>query len=150
MATILDVLNNFKRLKLRNQVKRMVESDFNEQIIALNQRQLYAQSVDSNGEPLSFYKSVSYSLEKEKRNPLPGFGRPDLYDTGSFFRNFVVRSSNSLFTITSTDSKTNKLTAKYGKDIFGLTKESKEEFTKTTLYRGIERYIESTTGIKML
>lgn len=148
-TTLPDMLAKFKRLNLRNEVKRQVQQDYSGELIALNQRQLFAQSVDSNNIPLRFYNSNFYAFEKEKRNPLPGFGRPDLYDTGAFYRAFVVRVNSNFYTIASTDKKTNLLTEKYGKDIFGLTEESKKEFVEGSLYTGIKRYVESITGLTL-
>ena len=147
MTTINEMYNRWRKLQLRKQVPIIIEQT-KENIIALNQRQLYNRSEDSEGNPLRFYSSNSYAFEKEQKNPLPGFGRPDLYDTGSFYRQFVVRVSPTFYEITSKDSKTNKLTKKYGKDVFGLQKESKAEYVNDTLFVGIKRYVEHKTGLQ--
>lgn len=139
----------FKGLNLRKQVPIIIEQT-KEEIIALNQRQLYNRSEDSEGQPLRFYASNAYAFAKEKRNSAPGFGRPDLYDTGSFYRQFVVKVSPTFYTVNSTDSKTKKLTAKYGRDIFGLSKESKAQYANEVLFTGIKRYVEQTTGLRFV
>lgn len=148
-VTLPDMLAKFKRLNLRNEVKRQLQQDYSNEIISLNQRQLYAESIDSLGIPLRFYNSNSYAFEKEKQNPLPGFGRPDLYQTGDFYKAFVVRVKGNFYEITSTDGKTKSLTEKYGKDLFGLTEQSKKEFVEGSLYTGIKQYVESITGLTL-
>jgi len=147
MTTIAEMYNNWKRVNLRKQVPIIIEQN-KQELIDLNQSQVYQSSEDSFGEPLRFYSSNSYAFEKEKQNAAPGFGRPDLYLTGAFYRAFVVKVSPRFYEINSKDTKTKKLKSKYGEDIFGLTDENKGKFANETLFVGIRSYIESTTGVK--
>lgn len=147
MTTISEAYENVKRLQLRKQVPIILEQS-KEEIIALNQRQLYNNSEDSEGTPLRLYSSAGYSFEKEKRNPNPGYGRPDLFLHGDFYRGFKVTITPEFYIINSTDSKTKKLIAKYGEDIFGLTKESKTELVEERLRKGLANHIYTTTGLE--
>lgn len=146
MTTISDMLDSFKRLNLRKQVPIIIEQT-KEEIITLNQRQLYNNSEDAKGVPLRFYASNSYAFEKERRNPNPGFGRPDLFLSGAFYRGFYISVTNSTYDIYSRDSKTGKLVAKYGEDIFGMTDDSQQQYVEETLYNGLSKYIEQITGV---
>lgn len=148
MTTIAEMYNRVKRLDLRKQVPILIEQSGDE-IIALNQRQLYNNSEDSEGVPLRFYANNGYAFYKERLNSNPGFGKPDLYLTGAFYRGFYLSVTNSTYSINSRDSKTGKLEAKYGK-VFGLNSESKAEYVQRTLFIGIRKYIEGTTGVQMV
>jgi len=100
-------------------------------IINLNQEQLLGTGTDKFGKQLKRYRSKSYAIRKNKRNPLPGLGVPDLYDTGASFEGMKIDIvDENKYSITSTDSKTKDLEKKYGKDILGLSVESKTEMIK--------------------
>lgn len=98
-------------------------------IIFLNQYRLFNESEDTDGEPLEFYRSVAYSILKNQRNPSPGFGRPDLYDTGSFYRDFNLTVTDDEFEVDSNDEKSEMLKDKYGDKIFGLSESDMETFS---------------------
>lgn len=98
-------------------------------IITINQARLFNESEDTDGEPLEFYKSISYSIAKNEINPNPGFGRPDLYDTGSFYRDFNLTVTKDEFEVDSSDEKSNMLKNKYGDKIFGLSDSDLEMFS---------------------
>lgn len=146
MTTIAEMYNNFKRVNLRKQVPIILEQN-KEELIALNQRQLYIKSQDSEEEPLQFYRSNGYADLKHRLNSSPGFGRPDLFLTGAFYKGFTVTVSPTFYIINSNDSKTQKLVAKYGPNIFGLSEESKAQFIEERLRKGIANHIYATTGL---
>lgn len=146
MTTIASMLRKFQSLDLRSEVPRIIEQT-SPIIEKLNKSQLYEHSVDRDGEPLRLYASLSYALEKNRRNPKPGFGRPDLFNEGSFFAQFFTVVGSNTFETSSRDSKTSGLVAKYSADIFGLTKENKSKYANETLFEGIKSYIITKTGV---
>lgn len=100
-------------------------SDTQENIVDLNKVQLF-EGLNSRDEVIGEYlggiygyKNVDYAFEKYSKNPLPGLGNPDLFDTGSFFAGFTISISGKKMDIFSTDSKNDKLFQKYPA-IFGL------------------------------
>jgi len=145
MTTIADMYRRFKSINLRQQVPILIEQDA-DTVTDLNKEQLYERSVDKNGAPLRLYGSVGYSLDKNRINPRPGFGRPDLYLTGAFYRGFNIRVTRNALTITSSDSKTSMLTKKYGQDIFGLDQQSRDKF-RPRLQNNIVKYIRLITKV---
>ena len=85
--------------------------------------------VDSEDDVFGLYASnqgrVSFKgkTKDKKRN-----SRIALFDTGGFYKTFDVKVSNDGFKITANDKKgDDSLTEKYGKEILGLTDESKRE-----------------------
>lgn len=148
MTTIAEMYNRVKRLDLRKQVPILIEQSADE-LIALNQRQLYNKSEDSEGIPLRFYANNGYAFYKEQLNSNPGFGRPDYRLTGAFYRGFYLSVTNSSYSIDSRDSKTAKLEARSPK-VFGLTNDSKSQYVQNTLFIGVKKYIEGITGLQMV
>lgn len=140
MTTIKQMLERVESIQLREAVPVIIE-DTKDEILRLNKLQLYNRGEDRNAQPLRLYGSLSYALEKNKMNPRPGFGRPDLFVTGQFYRGFNVKVSKNAFNVSSTDSKTPELVKKYSEDIFGLTPQSKTEYAKKVVYGRIKSHI---------
>lgn len=108
--------------------------DTKPELLQLNKDQLMNEGVDKNSKKLKSYASNSYAVRKNRMNPFPGLGTPDLYLTGGFQNSFTLRiNSKSSFDIYSTNGKNNDLTKKYGKDIFGLTTDSKTEYQREVM-----------------
>ncbi len=137
--------DRFKSLDLRANIPIMIEQT-QEDVLDLNRAQLYERSVDNTGTPLRLYRSQPYALQKNRRNPKPGFGRPDLYETGAFFRGFYLRVGRNVFTISSRDGKTSDLVKKYTPNIFGLDEKSRTEY-RPIITGAIVRFIKQRTKV---
>lgn len=129
MATIRKYATNFAKIDIPAQLPKLIE-EVAPEAIAYNQQQLYRSSVDRFGKSLKQYQSPSYSLYKYRRNPLPGLGRPDLNLTGTLYRGMYLKVTGRSFYLGSIDSKEPKIEKKYGKDIWGLTKENKARLSR--------------------
>ena len=134
-------------MDLRSQVPIIIELT-SEQIILLNQAQLYQSSIDSLGNNLGGYYFEWYEDLKKGMNPGLG-GLVDLYLTGAFYSGFFVRVEGEEIIIGSTDSKSDDLETKYGKAIFGMTDESKARYSLGVFFTGLRNYIEGITGLTM-
>jgi len=145
MGTISQLLKAVQSVSLETEVPKIIEATSGE-IIALNQGQLYEKSIDSNGLRLALYSSPIYALQKEKQNPLPGFLHPDLKLTGSLYGAMYVEVTPNAFTVGSKDFKEPEIEAKYGKYIWGLTKENKIVYSEI-VYAKIRQYITEKTGL---
>lgn len=146
MSTIQALLDAVRQINLREEVPKIIEQTSYE-ITALNQQQLYS-GLDSKGNKIGKYKSNSYATKKSAKNSKPGFGVPDLFVTGTFYKGMGVVVKGDTFENNSVDIKTSKLIEEYGEGIFGLTDESKAEYAQNTLFEGIKKYITSKTGLK--
>ena len=96
------------------------------QICELNsEQQLYDYGVNALGVEISSYQPYSpFTIGIKKMNGQPS-DRVTLRDTGDFHGSFFVKFGKDGLAIDATDSKRDKLVSKYGKQIFGLTQESK-------------------------
>lgn len=113
------------------------------------------QGKNQNNENFYFYESQPYSLDKEKLNPLPGFGRADFFVTGQFYEGIqmVVNSSQYNFTIFGTDQKTprlEELISNQGGEpdlIYGLDAENTEYLSQEILKPKIIAELKSQLGL---
>lgn len=149
MATIFDM---YERAKAANSNAKGVTvgiiEDHSDVLTDLNKDQL-KRGTDSIGEKIHpMYGSIIYSIEKNNKNPLAGFGTPDLNLTGAFYRGFYLLLNGMSFKIDSNDSKTGSLKDKYG-DIFGLSDSSLSTYTKNYFFEEFKSFIEKTLKLKM-
>lgn len=148
MTTIKGMLDRVGKLDLRKQVTNIL-LDQAPELVKLNREQLYDDSIDSSGNLLESYSSPIYAVNKNKRNPGPGLFHPDLYDTGSFQNNFYAQvKSGRTILFGSTDYKSSDLEDKYGKEIFGLTKDNRRVYATGVFYSALKQYITLTTGLR--
>ena len=134
MATILQVLNNFKALNLM-EVSANTIYELRENIYDLNREQLI-RGLDKFGKKFYEYKSEQYADYKYSKNTLAGYGNADGKDTGAFYDEITLRFLNkSTYLIYSQDEKYKKLTSPkmFGADIFGLMSSSKEKLIDNNL-----------------
>lgn len=101
------------------------------EVIDLNTKNQLLQGIDSTGDVFGLYRSVGYSLLKQR---VPGreasFGVVDLRLTGKFYKTFFVTANNQddFFSIDADTIKDDTdLAKKYGPDIIGLTEESRDK-----------------------
>jgi hypothetical protein len=141
--TINEAYKRVKNLDLRAQVPIIIELT-SEELIMLNQAQLYTKSIDRDGEALGGYQSQFYEDLKKGMNPQLG-GLVDLNLTGDFYGGFYVRVEDTEFIIGSTDEKSQELENKYGKDIFGITDDSRGEYIRTAFFIALKNYLQNIT-----
>jgi len=95
-------------------------------IIDLNTEQLRERGETSDGVKIKSYQPYSPNTSKfpgnQSKTPTANV---TLYAEGDFQGAFEVRFGNDWFAIFSNDEKSDALERKYGKEIFGLTEESK-------------------------
>jgi len=96
------------------------------QICELNsEQQLYDHGVNALGVDISDYQPYARFTVYVKRSNGQPSDRVTLRDNGDFHGSFFVKFGKDGLAIDATDSKRDKLVRKYGKQIFGLTPESK-------------------------
>lgn len=141
------MLRRVKSVQLEREVPVIVQNTADE-MVRLNRSQLY-KGVNVEGNKLTPYQSPLYALEKNRTNPAPGLFNPDLFVTGAFYRGFYaqVKAGKSVI-FGSTDVKSEALEEKYGKLIFGLTKDNKRVYLDTTVWPMIRAYVSRQTGLR--
>ena len=103
-------------------------------VIDFNQFQLQS---GFNAEGKKITPPYSPSTERIKKSKGDVFDRVTLYDTGAFYRGFLLQGVEFPFRILSSDSKTPLLAKKYG-PIFGLDRESQRELNTVYLKKDIQ------------
>lgn len=124
MQSIKNLLSRVQKFSPEKAIGESIE-ETKDQIVNLNKDQLlsgFSAKDIKIGEyygGIFGYKNAGYAFEKYSRNPAPGLGNPDLYNTGDFFSGFTISVRMRKGSIYSSDSKNNKLVQNYP-DIFGL------------------------------
>jgi hypothetical protein len=115
-------------------------------MITLNQGQM-SLGVRSDGTEITpTYSDLTIMLKDEKGQETRWV---TLRDTGSFWNDMFVDVGNNSYEMGSADAKATSLEKKYGKKIFGLTKESrKEEYIPIYLLPALQQRITRRLGFK--
>lgn len=127
MRTVANMLEAVKNINI---VDFMILSlvDTADNYLEIQKDQLF-HGIDSTGSHLSpTYAWASYIKKKYTMNSLPGSGNPDLKLTGAFYQGFKADVNKLGITVYSTDEKAGMLEAKYGKTIYTLFEEWKDEY----------------------
>ncbi len=115
-------------------------------IITLNQGQMSIGKRADSTDITPTYSDLTIMLKDEKGQESRWV---TLRDTGSFWSDMFVDVGNSSYEVGSADAKTAKLEKKYGKKIFGLSKESKsEEYIPIYLLPAIQSRVTKKLGFK--
>lgn len=129
MTTVKGMLERVQNLDVGRLVK-MTIGQTRQLIVEKNQDQL-TQGIKSDGSNIT-PEYTFFTKEKKKAK-----GRdPDivtLYDTGDFYRDMFVDVGSDVIEIDSTDYKSEDLKDKYGDKIFGMTRDSKEEYVNEAI-----------------
>lgn len=145
MGSIADVLQNVRNgNRVINGVVVAIIDDHADIIADYNRDQLRHGFTSKMEKVNPLYGSLFYALEKNQQNPLAGYGTPDLFLTGAFYRGFFVSITGKSFKISSNDRKTGSLVEKYGSDIFGLSGDSLDMYVKNDFFPEFKIFIEST------
>lgn len=144
--TIHEIQRRLSGLDINQEVRESIV-DTKDAIKTLNQGQLFIGKRADDSYIYPDYTELTKAIKEAKGQP---FDRVTLEDTGAFYDSIQIDVKSDTFDIDATDSKTNKLTKKYGEKILGLSKESKsEEYIPLYFFPELKRRIEGKLGFKM-
>lgn len=99
-----------------------------------SENQLFEKGITREGIKINSYAPYSKNTIAVKIAKGQPTNRVTLRDTGEFHASFVVYTDDTKFFIDAKDWKTNKLSEKYGEEIFGLTDENINELIWEYIY----------------
>lgn len=145
--TVTQLYKSVKAFDTKREGVKAIEKT-KDRAVEYNREQLYLRSQRSDGTYLQSYRDLDfYAAYKNRRNPAPGFGSPDLYDTGAFQnRMYAIVRGDRLF-FDSRDRKTGMLVERYGSHIFGLTKDSEDNYATKDVRSEVLKSFERKTGL---
>lgn len=108
-----------------------VFANLTEEFTEENKKQLF-EGFNKFGTRLKEYANAEYAFYKYNKNPIPGLGNPDLFETGSFQNKIKMSIVGLQIVESSSDSKNDDLTVKYP-GVFGLGGKYKVEFISKDL-----------------
>lgn len=133
------LINKFEKIKVID-IVRDAANNTAEDWAELNREQLL-HGLNSQGQPVGEYRSPVYAEVKNRINPLPGFGVPDLKNTGAFHDAIFMRAKGGQVITSSSDWKLSVLEKKYGKSILGLNSEYKKLYIFGAFYNDIKKQL---------
>lgn len=143
--TLHEMQRRLKSFELLHEVQEAVIETSSDMIV-LNQGQMSLGKRSDGTEITPTYSDLTIMLKDEKGQESRWV---TLRDTWSFWSDMFVDVGNNSYEMGSADAKTVKLEKKYGKKIFGLTKESKsEEYIPLYLLPAIQSRITKRLGFK--
>lgn len=142
MTTVAEMRRRFAKVDLVDLTGDAME-ERSEDIVDYNKQQL-DEGIDSKDRRIT--PSYTRFTIQEKIRKGQEYRFVTLQDTNEFRSKFYLKLVSSDFEITSSDSKTEALKSKYGQDIFGLTKHSKEDAWSFDLSPIVVRKIKNITG----
>ena len=120
-------------LKRRDKIFRLAVLDNEAEIIDANTAQLEG-GKDAFGNFLEEYTTDAYAEFKQALGSKAPFKIADLKLEGNFYAGFdLISEGMTIFRITSTDEKRDKLVSEWGEDIFGLNEDSLKEIRPLVL-----------------
>jgi len=126
--TIHDLLNRLQKFNPEKTADDIIMRNGQDFAVSMNRQQMIDGEDSKGNEIAPSYFSPTYSAFKNKLNPRPGLGTPDLRKTGRFQDLMKFIKKGKKYFITSIDQKTGMLVTKYGEDIFGLDKINSQSF----------------------
>lgn len=143
--TLHEANRRLKSFDLLQEVQDAV-ADTSMDIITLNQGQMSLGVRSDSTEITPTYSDLTIMLKDEKGQETRWV---TLRDKGDFWNDMFVDVGNNSYEVGSADAKAAKLEKKYGKKIFGLTKESKqEEYIPIYLLPAVQDRITKKLGFK--
>lgn len=130
--TIDKLISNTKALNFDTIIGDVLHDNSQSLVLSQQQQMLRGETAEA-GKKIGKYKNKSYRKKKFEMNVLAGYGNVDLRLTGIFQKSIKLYFFSKSFFFTSSDSKTKKLTGKYGEDIFGLNPKSRKPVIKDTV-----------------
>lgn len=128
MAVIEQLIKNLEAVDMNDVIEESVEAT-RDDLARLQKLQLLS-GEKSDDTKIGKYRNKNYAAKKYAQNPLAGLGNVDLRLTGDFYSGIIIDPRDRAVIIDSDDPKTDALTKKYGKNIFGLNTEFGAEYGK--------------------
>lgn len=139
MGRISELANKMNKLNFEAMcIQTVLENQ--KQAAELNTQQLF-QGERADGSEMPPYSWVSVNFYNKPAGPIR------LFDTGAFYSGFIFANATFPLSITSTDSKTNELTGRYGKEIFGLTEENLSGYSKVFILPAVAKKLKDYMGL---
>lgn len=136
MATLAEMSRRWKGLNLFKIYQEVITEE-TEEILDLNRDQL-EKGKTSKGKKIKPKYKKRYAEKKNKLNPMPGLGTPDLKLSGGFYKSRTLKNKSGIFIFGATVAYKKYIEPKYD-DIYGLDPKNQKIFIEET---ATEVYIE--------
>jgi hypothetical protein len=149
MSNCLELLDALKTVNV-TEIAIQAMSNTSEAYVQANRDQMLSgkrkDGTNIGDAPGNYYYSLMYARDKNRKNAKAGFMNPDLKLTGAFQDGLTMTMAGEVIEVSSSDSKYETLTDKYGGTIYGLNETSQEKYNET-LFPEIQKEITKITGL---
>jgi hypothetical protein len=130
-VTLSQLIRNLERMSVDSILSESVKNTDSDLLRLHSDQWKHGRSGD--GDKIGKYKNKAYRRKKFEMNPLAGYGNVDLELFGELKRQRRVEIFSDSYFIISLDDKAEKLTEKYGEDIWRLSPVYQKTYVKTSL-----------------
>jgi hypothetical protein len=143
--TLHELQRRLTAFNIYNEVRETI-GETSGDITEFNRNQLFEGKRATGTEIKPEYAEFTILIKDQKGQPTD---RVTLKDTGSFYESIFVDVNSETFDIYASDEKTEKLERKYGKTIFGLSKNNRSQYVQYTFFPELKKRIESKLKLKL-
>jgi len=120
------IISKLDQIDLSQVALKIVQSEIHVALDLNTEEQLFGRGIDSEGNSLGEYAPFTIELKKRKGQR---YDHVTLSDERDFYQGFFGDTSKWPVTFYSKDAKADTLAKNWGSGIFGLTRDSTDQFT---------------------
>ena len=126
---------------------KQTESDY----IAIQTGKQMLYGIEATGKSISpEYMNAAYARKKNRRNPLPGYGVPDLRLSGALYKETkFLKVDQTQIEISSDVSYAKYVEGRYGSKIYGLSPKNRASYATGPFFKAFKAKLESLIGLKL-
>lgn len=143
-----DLIGDVKAFGVDDNIDEVVDED-PDRITIYNKQQLYNHGLGADGQKLRGYRMPKYAEDKNRMNPNPGMGVPDIFYTGETYREMFAKMDKTTLVISSTTPQTPKL-EEDRPNIFGLDSDSEDKAAAEVIEPGLQQKLVEKVGVELI
>ena len=144
-AALIQVLKGVKVAKIAVKAVKQTQTEYLN--IQTQKQMLYG--IDATGNKISpSYTTAAYSRQKQRFNPRPGYGIPDLRMSGDLYEETkFIKVDETQIEIESKVPYAKYVESRYGSDIYGLSPKNRGTYAFGPFFKAFKRGLEGITGL---
>lgn len=144
-SALIQKLKNVKVAVIAVEAIKQTEAEY----LNIQTRKQMLYGIDATGNAISpSYTTNSYSKKKNRMNPLPGYGTPDLKVTGVLYRETkFIKVDQTQIEIVSEAPYAKYVEGRYGSKIYGLSPKNRSAYAFGPFFKAFKKQLESLTGL---
>jgi len=143
-----DMIEQVQNFDVDENIEEVV-NEHEDEITIYNKQQLFNKGQGADGSQLKEYASATYAKYKNKKNPNPGLGIPDIKLTGETYDRMFAKMDKNTLEISSTTDYTPKL-EESRPNIFGLDEQSEDLAGEQVIEPELQKKLRDKIGVELV